>query len=195
MIGKGGVAALAVVALAVLGYWYWSPLNAMRQMQPAARHADAAAFNAFVDYPRVRDSLKRQLATRFGHSMGATSDATHSVANAAAALGAALGTAVASPLVDAAVQPSVVMRAIEQGQLRPRLPPTAGADAQSPSAPAGSGHTDALVWSAEHEGADHYVAYVRRIGDPEDQRIGFVLERRGFTGWQLTEVRVAALQR
>lgn len=38
--------------------WYLSPYLALRGMHEAAVQRDAAAFNAWVDYPRLRDSAK-----------------------------------------------------------------------------------------------------------------------------------------
>jgi hypothetical protein len=193
--GKLTTAVVVALLVAVGGYWYVSPLWALRQMQTNARSGDATAFNAFVDYPRVRDSLKQQLSAKLGRSIGASGRAQDGVANAAAALGAAIGTAIAGPMVDAAVQPSVVMRAIQQGQLLPR-PTLGGASASDPPGPAVGSDAGprSLIWSAQREDADHYVAYVRRPDEPESQRLGFVLERHGFAGWRLTDVRLPALR-
>jgi hypothetical protein len=189
------LAVLVALLVGIGGYWYVSPMWALRQMQAAARSGDATAFNDFVDYPRVRESLKQELSAQLGRSMGVSGRSEDGVANAAAALGAAIGTAIAGPMVDAAVQPSVVRRAFLQGRLLPR-PSLGGATDTDPPDPVGSSDAGAhaLTWSARHEDLDHYVADVRRVDEPESQRLGFVLERRGFAHWRLTDLRLPALQ-
>jgi hypothetical protein len=58
---RGAVAAVVAVLLgmtALAAYWYWSPLLTMRTMRAAAEEKDADRFNQYVDYARLRESLK-----------------------------------------------------------------------------------------------------------------------------------------
>jgi len=58
------IATIVLAVVAVAAYWYWSPFLALKQMQSAVRAQDADAFNRHVDYPRLRDSVKSQMAAR-----------------------------------------------------------------------------------------------------------------------------------
>jgi hypothetical protein len=175
-------AALALVALslaALAAYWYVSPALVLRRMHAAARAGDAEAFNAHVDYPRLRESLKRELALSLGWpgaAPGRPEDDT---------LGARLGRAVLERLVDATVRPEVVMQLMRVGRL-------ARGDAAADDAPAGASGPGRgrLVWTAERPGPDRYVAYALREGAPPGQRVGLVFERRGFADWRLVELRL-----
>jgi hypothetical protein len=68
---------LAIAAL--VAYWYWSPFLALKQMQSAARAQDADAFNRHVDYPRLRDSLKGQMAARMAAELDQSGSAAGSL--------------------------------------------------------------------------------------------------------------------
>jgi hypothetical protein len=185
---KAGVA-VAVVAAAV--YWYWSPLLAIREMQSAAKGGDTDAFSDHVDYPRLRESFKGQASAMFAQKLAAQSGNGDSATKVGAALGAMLGTAVVNQLVDSLVRPEVVMRAMQEGKL---MPSKRADDSPPPPGDSSSPALRKLEWSAEHKGVNKFVAYAHRPGEPEDKRIGLVLERNGFATWKLTEIRLPALQ-
>lgn len=180
------VAAVVLIA-ALAGYWWASPLLTIRAMQQAAARGDAAAFSEHVDYPRLRQSLKDELAQQVGGRLGGAARSSDGLARAGAAIGALLGIGLADRMVDALVQPEVVMRVIEEGKLLP--PPGAHDTPPSPSsAPPAAGDGDRLHWSQEREGLDRYIAHAWR--GRADQRVSVVLERRGFADWKLVEIRL-----
>jgi hypothetical protein len=169
---------LLIAALA--GYWWASPVLAIRAMQQAAARGDAEAFGEHVDYPRLRESLKGELARQMTRRYGGAGNGL-----AGAALGAVLGLGVVDGLVDTFVRPEVVMRVMQEGKL---LPP---AGRTSPSTDAGASATNdagRLRWGQEHQGLDRYIATAWR-GDA-GKRISLVLERSGFATWKLVEIRL-----
>ena len=110
------LAALVVATLALGAWWYWSPHLAMRSMLEAAQQRDAERFNRYVDYPRVRESLKEQFGARVGELGGAGRD--DDAGRAISALGSLLATALADRFIDAMVRPEVVMRAMTEARMQ-----------------------------------------------------------------------------
>lgn len=190
------VAIAAIVALAA--YWYWSPFLALRQLQAAAQSRDADAFNEHVDYPKVRESIKRNFSAMFEDNLAKTA-AGSALARAGAAFGARLGGVMVDRFVDAVVRPEMMMRAIESGQLSPTRGKQPGDADQSEDA--ASSQPDAepakrkLKWTHEREGLDKVVLHATQTEDANSSGgnksgLGLVLLRSGFANWKLTEVRL-----
>lgn len=112
-------AALAVIVVALGAWWYFSPFLAVRALQQAARAGDAATFNAHVDYPSVRQSLKVQLSGLLARKLGGGGGES---TNPLAALGGMIGQRLIDPLVDALVRPETVMAALQNGRLAQPAP-------------------------------------------------------------------------
>ncbi len=164
-------------------YWYWSPFLAIRQMQSAAKAGDADTFNDFVDYPKLRESLKGQLSAVLAEKMG---DAKKSD-NPFAAFGSALGLLVVDKMVDAMVRPELVMKGLQNGKFGPK--------AQQADGDSGAGAKEAgQRWDYDRRGLDKLVAYARDDTGADNKRVGLVFERNGFANWKLTEIRLPALK-
>lgn len=177
-IRKPVLATIAVTLVAVAAYWYWSPFLALRAMQSAARAQDAASFNAHVDYPKLRASLKQQLV--------AVVEARMAPDNELASFGKMMGAAVADQLVDAMVRPETVMRGMQRGQFAGQGQAPAAAPAGAPLA---SGKQDgAPTWDWMRVGTDKLVAYQQ--DDSGGKKVAIVFERSGFANWKLTDVRL-----
>ena len=192
---------IAAALLAVAAYWYWwSPLIVIRQMQTAAQAGDADAFNAHVDYPRLRESLKAQLSSAMTRRMTPAPDAgNNDFARAGAALGAMIGNAVIGGMVDAFVRPETVMRAMQEGRMMPAKDEQADSGAGTPAGGSSDNTSDKTsdkrtTWRTEHLGFNKYIAYASKPGEADDQRIALVLERSGFADWKLTEISLPALR-
>lgn len=172
------VAALSVLLLALAAYWYWSPLLALQQLQSAAKEMDGPAFNEHVDYPRLRESVKASiLGRRAAASPGE---------DTGAAIGRAFGEAIAGRLIDAMVQPEVVMRMMERGKLRVS-PSSSSEDGEHTGEPGQKND-----WFAEREGVNTFIAYVGKAGEPKERRLGLVMERSGFATWRLVDIEMPA---
>jgi hypothetical protein len=146
-------------------------------MRSAAVAKDADAFNDHVDYPKLRESMKGQMAALMGEKMGSGAQ------SGAESFGAALGMALIGPMVDAFVRPEMVMRSMQDGKFQPRL----GGD-QSESESKSAKETK---WDIERKGMSKVIAYAHDA-ENKDARPGFVFERYGFADWMLTEVRLPA---
>lgn len=170
------IAGVTVLAIAVGGYWYYSPHIAMKAMQSAAQKQDADAFNERVDYPKLRESFKGQMSALMAEKVGDTSGA--------GALGAMLGLAMVNQFVDALVRPEVVMRAMQSGRFQ------SGSGANKGTAESGA-PSKKVDWRIKRKGVDRVIAYASEPGQPADaQATGLVFERQGFSDWKLTEIRL-----
>ena len=190
------IKAAAVVALvAIAGYWYWSPILAVRQLQSAAQKKDADAFNERVDYPKLRESLKGQFAAIMGARLVKPEDA----GNGFAALGAMLGLALVNQFVDAMVRPEAVMMAMQEGRLAPKDNPPS--DSPAPASSAGTPDSPVKAepqeskpkWTYERKGVDKLIAYASDPTTPDvsnQDKFGLVFQRTGFADWKLTEFRL-----
>lgn len=177
-------AAIAAIALAVSGvgaYWYYLPYIAMKQMRTAAEQRDADSFNDHVDYSKVRESLKGQLAAMMAEKLGSEGGASGGFEG----LGAALGLALINPMIDAMVRPEMVMRSMQEGKFKP-LPSAAG-NSTGTAEPAKE-----PKWEFDRVGANKLIAYAVDPDGKAGTQVGAVFERSGFADWKLTELRLPA---
>ncbi len=146
-------------------------------MQAAAQAQDADAFNDYVDYPKVRESLKGQMAALMADKLGGSEQ------GGAQSIGAALGMAMVGPMVDAFVRPEMVMKAMQDGKFQPRL--------GSAKTDEGTKSSTEVKWDIQRKGANKIIAY-GQDAEAASNGPGFVFQRDGFVGWKLTEVRLPA---
>lgn len=177
------VAALSGAAIAA--YWHWSPYLAMSSMRSAAKAQDADAFNQYVDYPKLRESLKGQFAARMADVVGNRPSSDNDMANAGAAIGAALGMALADRMIDAMVRPEMVMKAMADAKLRSPM--------DKSQTESGSQKQETIEWVVERKGVNRVVASGKDKGGSapgSSKPVRFVFDREGFASWKLTEVRL-----
>jgi hypothetical protein len=92
----GGLALILVAAAAI---WYFaSPGLTVQAMVKAAESNDEARFSSYVDYPALREDMKRELTARL-------EEEARRDGSAEAKVGLAMGMALMSPLVDSMVSP------------------------------------------------------------------------------------------
>lgn len=189
----GSVAVIAVASL--VAYWYWSPFLAIRSMQSAAQRNDADAFNQYVDYPKLRESLKGQFSAIFTGAMDKSKPAGDDVfGQMGANLGMMLGVAFVDRFVEAMVRPEVVMREMAEAKLKePAAVPRAAATSPSSAASATPSKKD-VRWDFERKGVDRVIARGLAPDGKPDSAISFVFDRTGFAHWQLTEVRLPPMK-
>ena len=196
------VALATVVALA--SYWYWSPFLTVRQLQSAAQKRDAEAFNEHVDYPKLRASIKSQYANRLTDKFGKAADADpdDDFAKLGAAVGNLIGKAVVNPVVDAMVQPEMIMQAMQYGRwsitLNDNQPGQALPKAEgNPDIPTSLKRSDDKPkWVYDRTGLNQVIAFATDPKRPDginEEKFGLVLQRSGFANWKLTEIRLPVL--
>lgn len=197
------VAVTVAVAMIVVmvGYGYASPYIALSRLKAAADARDAAALNAYVDYPALRVSLKEQAGEMVQRRIGAE----HS-SNPLLLFGAAIGTALIGPLVDAYATPEGVAALLNgmppSGKPGETPPPVAdvGPDgpgdqsAQAPSpapadapaqAPADNGKPRPQS-TAGYRSPNQFVVTWQHSANGE--RYSAILQRHGLFSWKLAAV-------
>lgn len=178
---KLGIAALCVSAGAA--YWYYSPLIALHQMRTAAREHDAASFNARVDYPRLRESVKAQLTAVMNEAVKPRQGAGGGDAGKLGAdLGKMLGMALADKMVDAMVNPEFVMGAMARGSVEPNR-----RGENKPDAPEPGAAKPEPKYTSERVGLDKFIMHLES-DKPGQPGPSLVLHRHGFASWKLAEV-------
>jgi uncharacterized protein YbjT (DUF2867 family) len=148
-------------------------------MRKAAEQKDFQAFGERVDYVKVRESVKSQLATRLAGQMQADADEGQS-SKGFKALGAAFAMVVASPLIDAMVRPEFVMAALTKGEIE--VVPGEVKEAVGVVVPP----KGKPQWAFDRQGANKLVAFAKDPENPGEIKAGLVFERSGFADWKLT---------
>ncbi len=178
---------LLLAGAAVAGYWYWSPLLAVQQLKSAARSSDATTFNSLVDYPRLRESLKTQLAALMADAVATKAGGDDAASRAGVALGQMLGQAMLDKVVDTVVRPEAMMQAMQQGRLGGAGGRAGGAGSGADgNGPRPAGDPADIEWQSERPGPDRFILQIWQRGDASGKRVGLVLERSGFADWKLT---------
>ncbi|MEA5098611.1 MAG: DUF2939 domain-containing protein [Burkholderiaceae bacterium] len=166
--------------LAVAGYWYWSPLQTLYEMHSAVQNGDAQAFNQHVDYPKLRENLKKEYSDKLTKKMARHAE-KHELFSYA---GTALTRLIASPMIEAMVRPDAVMGAMKSGAFK-----LSGQEAASSSSSQDQ-PMQKTEWGCEHEGVNKFVVSFSEGKKPRNETTRLVLERRGFATWKLTEIRL-----
>ena len=55
------ISLLIFTAASFIGYWYWSPYYAADQIKNAIESGDTARLSKFIDFPKVRLNIQRQI--------------------------------------------------------------------------------------------------------------------------------------
>lgn len=169
---------LLAIALLLAGYVVAGPYLAVRAIGQAIERNDARALSRHVDFPALRESLKRQVGDRVIRSVGI---------DAQSSLLGAIGLQLAGGVVDAAVETMVTpygLAAVAEGRQvwrRASQPPvsTGGAAAATGGDP---------LADARHrfESPSRFTA---SIDDDSGRPVVFVLTRRGLR-WRLSDIQL-----
>ena len=55
------ISLLVFLAVSFVGYWYWSPYYAADQIKNAVESGDTTKMSKFIDFPKVRLNIQRQI--------------------------------------------------------------------------------------------------------------------------------------
>lgn len=161
---------------AVSSYWKFSPFISLRSISSAIENQNAAQFETYMDYHRLRESIAHQLKTKITQSGGAA------------------GASLASPdprsqeeyidaIVEAAVRPKALMQALATGSSSALFQPTA---ALRPVAFEDVVHGGKFTgWKIEATDPNVVHAYATVAGTKHKQALSFVFERNGFANWKI----------
>ena len=171
------IACMAIALIVSIGsYWYYSPYLALKNIRDAALRKDADAFNARVDYPKVRESLKAQIAALMSEK-AASPDMGYPP------FSPILGMAIANPMIDAFVRPEAVMHVMLNGEMK---------SAQSSIRSGTQVMVDKkpVEWRLERRNVDTIIVYRDEPDLDFGKKLAVVFERHGFADWRLTEIRI-----
>lgn len=157
------VIVIAILVVAVGGWWYASPLWTLRQMREAAQAGDAEKLSNYVDYPALREDLKAEMRRSMLAELSKQNQA-----NGFEAMGSMLALAIINPMIDAMVTPEGVEAMFNQAKRaraptnRPQLPQAA---------------SDPII---ERKSVDRFV-----VRDKDPTKASMTFSRHGL-GWKLS---------
>ncbi|WP_338771694.1 DUF2939 domain-containing protein [Massilia sp. METH4] len=170
--------ALFIALLLALGvYWYFSPYLTLHAMRSAAQARDTQALARHVDFPKVRDSLKRQLHAKTKDTLARAAGGGE-LARAGAELGARLANVFTDAAVNVLISPERLADAMDEGKMRDIAPD------DSPVETAAGGKQK--QWAFERRSLDVVVA--KALDGKGEPDIGFVLAHEGFATWRLVGI-------
>lgn len=170
---KSAFVAVGILVAALAAASWASPHWTLYRMRAAVDARDAQALARYVDFPRLRESVKVQVMRRLGAG-GALSETRR---NPFAAFGQAMALAVIDPVVDAAVSPSGVVAMLDAGDIR--LQPKR----DEPPSIEDEGVHEKVNYDLSYRGWNQVV--VQRA---DGGGVAFVLDRDGLWHWKLAAV-------
>ncbi|ERI54095.1 hypothetical protein N878_02760 [Pseudomonas sp. EGD-AK9] len=170
---------LAAGGLLLGGYLIASPYITVYQIKQAAKARDADALEQYIDFPRVRESLKGQLNAKVMES--AKSEMAD---NPFAALGVAFAGAMVDSMITSFVTPAGLAQMMKGEKLELKgAPQSSGGDA--PSVRQSREPFEGAEMS--YQGVSRFVVIVP--DENGDGPVRFILTRSGIS-WQLSDVKL-----
>ncbi len=169
---------LAVLIVLALGVAYVaSPIYAFHQLKQAAQSGDRERLEALVDFPAVREDLKRQVDSKATKLARTASGVGYPIAAILGHLGAALG--------DRAIDKLVTAEAISAMVQFGETPRGRRKDAAAGS-PVGGRRND-VGFNLVYLSPDRVRVQVAPVTDP-DRPVDLILERHGLFSWRLEAI-------
>lgn len=179
---------VGVVVLLLVGSWLYSaPYRTLTRMQTAVEKRNAAAFNAYIDYPSVRASLKSELGLQL--SQQAPDNSLEGAAQAA------LGSTLIDGMINSLVAPETVEKALE-------TPPTPAAKSTKRLDPLPVPSKDPsfdphnmletlekdVTFESGYRNLDTFDITMKHKAMPGEFVV--VLKRSGLTQWKVSEIQL-----
>lgn len=161
--------AVAAFALSAFASPHWQ----LYRMLAAVEARDAAALSVYVDFPKLRESVKLQAMRR----LGADGPLAEPRSNPFAAFGRAMALAVIDPVVDAAVSPAGVAAMLASGDIRVQP------QAEGAPPPTEAGPREKLNYDLSYRSWKQVV-----VERADGGGVSFVLDRHGLWRWKLAGV-------
>jgi hypothetical protein len=166
----GGLAVLILVALAAA--YVGSPFYAFQQLKEAARSGDRERLEAMVDFPAVREDLKRQVDSKATKLARGAEGIGYPIAAILGKLGASLG----DKSIDKLVTPEAISAMVQSGRA-PRGHHKSDTGGKPAAATVGYGYLT----------PDRFRFRVAPAEAP-DEPIDLIMERHGLVSWRLEAI-------
>lgn len=173
----GGLIVLVLVALAAA--YVASPIYAFHQLKDAAETGDRERLEALVDFPAVKEDLKRQVDSGATKLARRAEGVGYPIAAVLGALGAALG----DKAIDRLVTPDAISAMVQYGET-PREHRKHAADQDATSNQNGAGPTQVRF---AYLSPDRFRARVAPASEPT-HGIDLILGRQGLFSWRLEAI-------
>lgn len=170
---KGG---LVLAAVAVTGWFYYTPYMAVHGMHDAAQERNATKLANYVNFPVVKENLKTELNGQMLQKLQG---------NPFAAVGVVFAGALVNAMVDTIVSPQGLAMMI-QGE---KPLPAATAEATDSSTQKQANEADKVETTMGYDGLNQFTVKIYQR-DKSDQAINLVLQRHNLVSWQLAEIRL-----
>jgi Protein of unknown function (DUF2939) len=156
---------------------YATPYIAVRSMQAAVEAKDAETLGRYVNFPVLKENLKRNFSTKMTQGLSADSNSPF------AAFGAALSSALVSPMVDALVTTDGLALLLKGEQPVPN-------SSVSPAAARGAADAEAdSETTMSYENVEHFLVSIKKKNSP-DTPLGLIFQREKLIFWKLVDVRL-----
>ena len=166
----------SVVAAALVGFYFASPLLAFNDLKNAARDGNRDKLERLVDFPAVRESLKSQLQASFMARMNADPEMKD---NPFSGLAMMMVPAMVGGAVDAYVTADGMANIVEG-----RKPAEKGGTTTAPTAPVDEPRTS--------YGYTDLDTFKVKIDTDETEPLALVMRRQGLFTWQLKRIDLPA---
>lgn len=179
------IVALVLVALAAA--YAASPFYAFRQLKAAAESGDRDQLNALVDFPAVREDLKRQVDSGAVKLAREASGVGYPIAMVLGKLGSAFG----DRMIDKLVTPEAISAMVRSGMIPHRHHRKASDEPAASDATAGAeasgGEGDKVVTRYAYLTPDRFKVAVAPQ-DHTDKPLGLIMARQGLFSWRLEQI-------
>jgi|WetSurMetagenome_2_1015567.scaffolds.fasta_scaffold164536_3 hypothetical protein len=170
---------LALVLVAAGAAYAASPFYAFHQLKEAALAGDRDQLNALVDFPGVREDLKRQVDSRAVKVAREASGIGYPIAAILGHLGAAFG----DHAIDKLVTPEAISGMVRSGM----VPHKHKQPADEASAPAPAADDSKVATRFAYLTPDRFRVAVSPA-DQADHAINLIMDRRGLFSWRLEQI-------
>jgi hypothetical protein len=175
--GLGVLVALALIAVAAV--YAASPLYAFHQLKAAAESGDRERLEAMVDFPAVRDDLKRQVDSKATRLARRAQGVGYPIAAVLGALGAAIG----DRAIDRLVTPEAISAMVRYGE----TPRERHKDAAAKGGAADQAEPQGTRVRGAYLSPDRFRFRVSPAAQP-DRGVDLIMERHGLFSWRLEAI-------
>jgi hypothetical protein len=176
---KGLGALIALVLAAVVAVYAASPLYAFHQLKAAAESGDRERLEAMVDFPAVKEDLKRQVDSKATKLARRAQGVGYPIAAVIGALGAALG----DRAIDKLVTPEAISAMVQYGE----TPHRRHKDEAAQGAAADQDQPHGTSVHGAYLSPDRFRFRVAPVRDPTSG-IDLIMGRQGLFSWRLEAI-------